>query len=540
MYVRKLAVLAAAVMVATGKVISPPDSKIDFNQDTDSLYVGDSLICNDLTCYPKVFEAAEDWQIIKPLQQLPGGLDIRVNLETGLKEARLLPSGQQPKRNFVEKQAIDMGMVERRADEETGTLSKSLVVRESEHEDKDKETLSRLETTIENEKTTKTKAKDFKSTETNITHEPTENATEEATGSTTAEPSKKSKASQATASEKAKTTKSATSAKVKAIETGALVTHNVKDVVIPEDKASEPIDPESQYEFTTDFKIVKDLVSQTEQLTEANIDKIESKLDDLMEFAHDYRHGLKIITHEFKLLRNISLNDEYPISMRELGTRIITSCMRNNPPVVALILDTYPEYITQLHLWFAEISSKSSKEINSQKILIKRYLSILDELSGYLASLRLSEEEMVALKVVYSSLSDKQIKIKILELISRSFHNLSTTKDTSADETSQISPYMQNWAHEFSSMIQDNHLDEFHIRKFFNSLHSIKTTYSDLKLDPSFINWLAEQYAVRNANLRNGVGERDMEQDIFDTKFIQSRHLVFGNRMAHNIKHDEL
>jgi nucleotide exchange factor SIL1 len=54
--------------------------------------VDTELICapdNPDDCYLRIFEPTKDFQIIKEGQDLPPGLHIRINLETGLKEARL-------------------------------------------------------------------------------------------------------------------------------------------------------------------------------------------------------------------------------------------------------------------------------------------------------------------------------------------------------------------------------------------------------------------------------------------------------------------
>lgn len=51
------------------------------------------MICsenNPSDCYPQVFEPTKDWQVVKEGQQIPAGLHVRVNLETGLEEARIL------------------------------------------------------------------------------------------------------------------------------------------------------------------------------------------------------------------------------------------------------------------------------------------------------------------------------------------------------------------------------------------------------------------------------------------------------------------
>lgn len=51
------------------------------------------IIClseNSADCYPKVFEPKNEWQVVREGQQIPPGLHVRVNLETGLEEARIL------------------------------------------------------------------------------------------------------------------------------------------------------------------------------------------------------------------------------------------------------------------------------------------------------------------------------------------------------------------------------------------------------------------------------------------------------------------
>lgn len=50
------------------------------------------LIChtdNPAECYPKIFQATEEFQIVKPDQDLPIGLHVRFNVQTGQKEAKL-------------------------------------------------------------------------------------------------------------------------------------------------------------------------------------------------------------------------------------------------------------------------------------------------------------------------------------------------------------------------------------------------------------------------------------------------------------------
>ncbi|KAI9846484.1 MAG: hypothetical protein M1837_003904 [Sclerophora amabilis] len=57
----------------------------------------DDLICpttSSLECYPRVFNPTAEFQVVQPDQSIPPGLHIRLNLETGQKEARLnIPLG---------------------------------------------------------------------------------------------------------------------------------------------------------------------------------------------------------------------------------------------------------------------------------------------------------------------------------------------------------------------------------------------------------------------------------------------------------------
>ncbi|QSZ33975.1 hypothetical protein DSL72_005555 [Monilinia vaccinii-corymbosi] len=50
------------------------------------------LICptnNQAECYPRLFHPTKDFQVIKPGQDIPPGLHVRLNISSGLKEARL-------------------------------------------------------------------------------------------------------------------------------------------------------------------------------------------------------------------------------------------------------------------------------------------------------------------------------------------------------------------------------------------------------------------------------------------------------------------
>lgn len=418
-----LSALIASLLVLPGVISSSPEvlsPKSPRDKDElEDLYVSDSLICNDATCYAKVFEATSEWEQIKPGQQLPGGLDIRMNLDTGLKEAKLGTNNMKGKK---------------------------------------------------------------------------------VPSSTIASPEEK-----------------------------ALVQ------VAPKDS------PElSDYEFSNDFGIIRALTTKAESepssLSAYDVDTLETKFDDLMEFAHDYKHGYKIISHEFPLLRNISLDERLPISLRELSTRMITSCLRNNPPVIEYTNQAYPEFHYEI---FQTIKSLLNEyPLHSVTVLVKRYLSVLEELlSSYH---NFTADDMKILTQVYR-LNDKQIKIKVLELISKLFADASEHTNTmNKRDLEQVVPNIQEWVNELQAMVQDKGIDELHKRKFFSSLYKIKEGYkSEVKIDSSFLNWLDSEAELRKNNLEDNLKARDLEQDSFDKKLIDSRHLIFGNPMAHRIKRFE-
>ncbi|MCJ1323951.1 hypothetical protein MMC10_000613 [Thelotrema lepadinum] len=54
------------------------------------------------TCYPKLFQPTEEFQVVHPDQELPSGLHVKVNLETGLKEAKLYDGQDDKSLNAVE------------------------------------------------------------------------------------------------------------------------------------------------------------------------------------------------------------------------------------------------------------------------------------------------------------------------------------------------------------------------------------------------------------------------------------------------------
>ncbi|CCE64460.1 hypothetical protein TPHA_0H02570 [Tetrapisispora phaffii CBS 4417] len=523
------------------QVLSPePKNTVDVDKatETEGLYVGDSLICNDRTCYPKVFEADDEWRVVKPLQRLPGGLDIRINFDTKLKEARLLPAGVKPvKQEQREKEKKE----EQLANEETATsavekisTSVSSITSETKMDTAESSTSSQkslgssasiTKSQKEKSKETASALKENKKNELAISRDTDLAVNDSDVVAEDADISAKSMAV---------STKS-TQALAKDTDTA------IKDTNI------QPNDATDNYEFTKEFKVIRDIYNKKARLTNSEIKEIEAKLEELMEFTHDYKHGMKIITHEFELLKSISLSDKLPVSLRELSTRAITGCLRNNPPVLEFICVNHKEFPSELFQWLSTLQDKSIDVLNLYKTLIKRYISILDEILSSMPIYDMNTTDLESLTVIYESLDDPKIKTKVLELVSRFFSkHIEVITIESGDEPSikkrneQVVQDVQKWTDELATSIQDKNNDEMHIRKFFNGLYQIKSHFkNDIKVDNSFLNWLAKETELRKPNKEKSE-EKDSDQDYFDSLLVSSRHLIFGNELAHNLKHDEL
>lgn len=63
------------------------------------------LICHTAhasECYPKIFQPTEQFKTVHDDQELPPGLHVRLNLQTGVKEARLnVPEGDEDEHSAV-------------------------------------------------------------------------------------------------------------------------------------------------------------------------------------------------------------------------------------------------------------------------------------------------------------------------------------------------------------------------------------------------------------------------------------------------------
>lgn len=417
-------IILAPTSVANNENADVTDTAVVADQSQEStsnnVYISGDLLCNDDDCYPLLFEPSSEWQIVKPEQRLPAGLDIRVNLETGLKEAKLGEGNMVTNNNNKEK-------------------------------------------------------------------EDTNNAAE--------------------------------------------MIEETSNMVKKDESAVN-----NNYEFSEQFVAIRGFLNKG-QYPEA-----AGQLEDIMEFAHDYKQGYKIATREFDLLQSVALNESIPINVRELDTRVIVACIRNNPPVVEYIEQNYPNFVRDIFNNINEVK----KVTDDVQLLVKRFINILTVLIDSDPTYIVGVVDFETLRRVFYTIDDKQLKMRILEIVSAFIdrvHHEDIAPVMKRDGILFVIPQIQDWVKEFSRYVKDADIEEDHLRKFFNTLYNLKTDFGkDIKVDTPFLNWLINQVEERKAHLANGEEPRDPEQDEFDRKLINSRHLVFGNEMADSIKnfHDEL
>ena len=434
----------------TANTVAAVEANNDANiakKDAESdLVIGDHLVCNTKECYPIGFVPSTEWKEIRPGQRLPPGLDIRVSLEKGVREAKLPEPGSE---NIGNEEEDVKGLV---LGAEGSTLSESEL----------KETSEDLENEQSGFKLNNAeKESDILQQETDLKIAVSDNA--EAT-------------------------------------------------------SNEP----AGHEFSEDFAKIKSLMQSPDEKT---WEEVETLLDDLVEFAHDYKKGFKILSNEFELLEYLSFDDTLSIQIRELAARIIVSSLRNNPPSIDFVNEKYPQTTFKLCEHLSELQASQGS-----KLLIKRFLSILDVL--------LSRTEYVSIKddVLWRlyQIEDPSSKIKILEIIAK-FYN--EKNEQVIDTVQQDMKTVQKWVNELTTIIQTPELDELHLRSFFHCISFIKTRFKNrVKIDSDFLNWLIDEIEVRNEKSKDDIYKRDVDQLEFDNQLAKSRHAVFGNPNAARLK----
>lgn len=72
-----------------------------------------AIVCSWLVHARDIFEPTWEWQQVKPGQAIPGGLEVRINMDTGVKEARrirnktgFIPASERAELRLLEDQEV--------------------------------------------------------------------------------------------------------------------------------------------------------------------------------------------------------------------------------------------------------------------------------------------------------------------------------------------------------------------------------------------------------------------------------------------------
>lgn len=292
----------------------------------------------------------------------------------------------------------------------------------------------------------------------------------------------------------------------------------------------EPIDDILEKESNNQFRRIQVLLAQpnVEYVTVAQV------LENLIEFSSDNEYKLKLLDHGLFLLKGLLLDRNPPIHVKEVVARTLEVSLRNNSAAIEFINCRDANIVNELLQEATHYINNGSKETN---ILVNRYLSIITTLLSM--EPRCLDEEL--LEKLYF-LNDEEIKVKVLLLVCLFRHvNKSNPQMYNNFVTS---PRAREWMNRISHVIQDDRLEEFQVRELFYGLYHLRKN-SDLrqKLYPGFTEWLMNE-SFKRKKCSDKLLESDKQQDEFNKLLINSRHLIFGNPMAHRVhnfeEHDEL
>lgn len=370
-------------------------------------------------CYPKVFSPTEHWQVIKPNQDIPGGLHVRLNLDTLQREAKLMdPTDQQQEHPYS-----NVG---------------DLVVSPEQQQDTNKDD------------------------------------------------------------------KESNQAKVNAVKQKLMESKPKK------------LSPQEVNSFETS-------INELLHYPDGDLENLHQAIENLIELSHDMEFGTKLIadSQAVKKLQQISKND----SFKEKIYRIIASSFRNNPDSIQTFMSN-----DQIHgkdgiidEWIKELDDNQSNDLITKRILgIFQGLIQDSQFKGQYLNELLDKFIITFPKWEESS---KQRLINILEDL-----NLISEKDLEARSESltsslnnTLSSYLQ---HKLETL---NFQSENQLKSYYNTLLELHDQDKSLMPSKSFIAWLDEEAGKRSQNIRPKDNLYSGQDEEFDKKLLETRHLVFGN-----------
>lgn len=289
------------------------------------------------------------------------------------------------------------------------------------------------------------------------------------------------------------------------------------------DKSLQPVSDEITNEITkeNDFKsCLRGVNSFTVNPTSSA--QVLDCLELLADLSHDLEHGVELVKNVEPLLTLSGLSDQKMRSsaipqdethrIKETALRAVAASLRNNPDALEVFWSHADSNLMELLMQRLEHSE--------DQVILKRYLGVLSGLTendtgfGKFKSCHGNQRLLAVLDRLDSSSQSRALRI--LQ------HTSLQKRDTEQDETLVLFRLLTE------TLTKEEISTESQFRNLFGKLVELKkSSFSGMKMDSDFLEWLNKQIDKRKINL----SPRDDEEPVYED-LLKARHQVFGNPMA--------
>ena len=420
-------------------------------------------------CYPRIFEPTSEWQLIKPGQDIPPGLHVRLNMETLEKEAKLMEREEEEENRKGEvEQQHKFGQEDNHNAGDVNNKVVELIVGENNGDD-----------------------------------ESPKNQNSNEAGETAKEQTKSRNEQIQQQILKAKT----------------------------EYKPKSRVNAEDLTNFDSALNEVEQYDAHLQTQTENNNkERFELALDTIQDYVHDIELGVKLTSSKDStvLRKLIDLAESGDGELKSKVYNIIASSLRNNPEAVQNIIDgrsgiDYTAFTKSL-LGQLELASD---------LVQKRILGIVQALTQNVQFVEsfftFAQGHNYGLNTLVENFTKlgPQAKTRAanilqdLDLVGKSNDRRSLEDD---DPSSNVSNFIQH------ALVENKVSTQSEFEKYFDNLVTIHQQDETLKPTREFLNWLAREVEVRKEKKKRD--DVSLEELKFDEEMLRARHEVFGNPMG--------
>ncbi|GMG34863.1 unnamed protein product [Ambrosiozyma monospora] len=476
------------------------------------------VICPDsdpLNCYPKLFQATSEWKVIKEGQMIPAGLEVQMDFETNVKQARLDPDAKLNKKKGLsvldsqplidggsgsgsQNDGVDVGQVNLGSN--AGPGSDNYKNKNNEY---NKNVINRGQGELMVQSDQKKDLSDpYQGIPTKNTRQPKIN-----------------------------------------YNSGSRANNGNSN---PNDGNS--MKKNNNYHANDNsFESSMNYVIQfVESPSSGHYDDLMSSLEYLSDLSSDSDFGVSFVAQIQTVLKLTGLYDSNMVNfgkefglnhvqydkVKELTTRCLSSALRNN----AAAQKTLGNYLVDKSDFMTRLMAYDSSSDAEDVLLLKRRLSVL----GALITTPGSEYSKVfsqgglkgKLLDLFYNVSDSSVKQRITEILEdlklQGVQNVKRDEVPAEDtDLTKLAKYTEEYLIETRDQpLQDERL------KHLKRLQTIKQTDNgSFRASADFLNWLSDEIHSE----RERIGKRDLENvggDDHVDYLVMLRHEVFGNRLA--------